>query len=84
MHPTRVLGISLNTYDLSDVEARRACDQAQRETGLPATDPVRFDPAPLINAIADERERYLRRRKALESDSVNPSAALGMTGAALE
>jgi uncharacterized NAD-dependent epimerase/dehydratase family protein len=64
VHPTRVIGISLNTYDLSDVEARRACDQAQRETGLPATDPVRFDPAPLVSAIADERESYLRRRKA--------------------
>jgi len=65
VHPTRVIGISLNTYDLSDVEARRACDQAQRETGLPVTDPVRFDPAPLVSAIAEERERYLRRRKAL-------------------
>jgi uncharacterized NAD-dependent epimerase/dehydratase family protein len=65
VHPTRVIGISLNTYDLSDLEARRACDQAQRETGLPVTDPVRFDPAPLVNAIAEERERYLRKRKAL-------------------
>ena len=65
VHPTRVIGVSLNTYDLSDVEARRACDQAQRETGLPATDPVRFDPAPLVNAIADERERYVVRRQAL-------------------
>jgi uncharacterized NAD-dependent epimerase/dehydratase family protein len=65
VHPTRVIGISLNTFDMSDVEARRACDQAQRETGLPATDPVRFDPSPLVNAIAEERERYLRRRKAL-------------------
>ena len=65
VHPTRVIGISLNTYDLSDVEARRACERAQRETGLPATDPVRFDPAPLVNAIADERSRYLERRKAL-------------------
>ena len=65
VHPTRVIGISLNTYDMSDVEARRACDQAQRETGLPATDPVRFDPAPLVNAIAEERERYQRKRKAL-------------------
>jgi uncharacterized NAD-dependent epimerase/dehydratase family protein len=63
VHPTRVIGISLNTYDLSDVEARRACDRAQQETGLPATDPVRFDSAPLIDAIADERERYLRSRK---------------------
>ena len=65
VHPTRVIGISLNTYDMSDVEARRACDQAQRETGLPATDPVRFDPGPLVSAIAEEREQYLRKRKAL-------------------
>jgi uncharacterized NAD-dependent epimerase/dehydratase family protein len=65
VHPTRVIGISLNTYDMSDVEARRHCDHAERETGLPATDPVRFDPGPLVNAIAEERERYLRRRKAL-------------------
>jgi len=65
VHPTRVIAISLNTYDMSDVEARRACDQAQRETGLPATDPVRFDSGPLVNAIAEERERYLRKRKAL-------------------
>jgi uncharacterized NAD-dependent epimerase/dehydratase family protein len=65
VHPTRVIGISLNTYDLSDVEARRACDQAQRETGLPTTDPVRFDPGPLVSAIADARSRYLQKRKAL-------------------
>ena len=44
VHPTKVIGISLNTYDLTDAEARRACEAAARETGLPATDPVRFDP----------------------------------------
>jgi uncharacterized NAD-dependent epimerase/dehydratase family protein len=65
VHPTKVIGISLNTYDLSDVEARRACDQAERETGIPATDPVRFDPAPLVNVIVEERNRYLKTRKAL-------------------
>ena len=65
VHPTRVIGISLNTYDMSDLEARRACDQAAEETGLPATDPVRFDSAPLVDAIADERNRYLRERRAL-------------------
>jgi uncharacterized NAD-dependent epimerase/dehydratase family protein len=65
VHPTRVIGISLNTYDLSDVEAKRACDQAERDTGLPATDPVRFDPTPLVNAVADERNRYLQARRAL-------------------
>jgi uncharacterized NAD-dependent epimerase/dehydratase family protein len=64
VHPTRVIGISLNTYDLSDAEARDACERAQQETGLPATDPVRFDPAALIDAVADERSRYLRSRQA--------------------
>jgi uncharacterized NAD-dependent epimerase/dehydratase family protein len=65
VHPTRVIGVSLNTYDLNDLDARRACDQAQKETGLPATDPVRFDSSPLVNAIAEERTRYLRERRAL-------------------
>src|SRR4029453_10730470 len=37
VHPPRVIGISLNTYDMNDLEARRACDQAENETGLPAT-----------------------------------------------
>ncbi len=64
VHPTKVIGISLNTYDMSDADARRACDEAQRETGLPATDPVRFDPGPLVDAIASGRERYLESRKA--------------------
>jgi uncharacterized NAD-dependent epimerase/dehydratase family protein len=67
VHPTRVIGISLNTYDLSDLEARRACDRAEQETGLPATDPVRFDSGPLVNAIAQERERYLQTRKARQA-----------------
>ena len=52
VHPTKVIAISLNTYDLTDAEARAACEAATRETGLPATDPVRFDPTPLIDAVA--------------------------------
>jgi uncharacterized NAD-dependent epimerase/dehydratase family protein len=63
IHPTRVVGISLNTYDLTDTAARRACDEAARETGLPATDPVRFDPSPLVEAVAATRDRYLRTRR---------------------
>lgn len=55
VHPTRVVGIALNTYDLDDEAARRACEQAARETGLPATDAVRFDPAPLVDAIVAAR-----------------------------
>jgi uncharacterized NAD-dependent epimerase/dehydratase family protein len=41
-----VIGVALNTWDLSDAEARDAVARIADETGLPTTDPVRFDPAP--------------------------------------
>ena len=56
VHPTRVIGIALNTFDLDEKMAREACEAATRDTGLPATDPVRFDPAPLIDAIIKTRD----------------------------
>jgi uncharacterized NAD-dependent epimerase/dehydratase family protein len=62
VHPSRVIGISLNTYDLSERAARQACEAATRETGLPATDPVRFDPAPLLDAVRSGRQSYMRTR----------------------
>lgn len=57
VHPTRVIGISMNTYDLDEPAARAACEAATRDTGLPCTDPVRFDPAPLLDAIVAARGR---------------------------
>jgi uncharacterized NAD-dependent epimerase/dehydratase family protein len=65
VHSTKVIATSLNPYDLSDLEARRACDRAQEETGLPATDPIRFDSSPLVKAISHARSRYARTRTAL-------------------
>jgi uncharacterized NAD-dependent epimerase/dehydratase family protein len=64
VHPTKVIGICLNTYDMSEDEARKACEAAATETGLPATDPVRFDPAPLVDAIAAARKRKAEKRTA--------------------
>ena len=64
VHPTRVIGISLNTYDLSEPAARRACEAATRETGLPTTDPVRFDATPLLDAVRHGRQAYLRGKAA--------------------
>ncbi|HXE56728.1 MAG TPA: DUF1611 domain-containing protein [Gemmatimonadales bacterium] len=58
VHPTRVIGVCLNTFDLTEEEARRACEEAARETGLPATDPVRFDPAPLVDAVLEAERRH--------------------------
>lgn len=67
LRPARTLGVSLNTADLSDREARVAIERTSEETGLPTTDPVRFDPAPLVDAVlAYDRERraQLARRPA--------------------
>jgi uncharacterized NAD-dependent epimerase/dehydratase family protein len=51
VRPTKVLGVSLNTFDLDERAARDAIRRAEDDTGLPATDPVRFDAAPLVEAI---------------------------------
>jgi uncharacterized NAD-dependent epimerase/dehydratase family protein len=50
--PSVVIGVALNTYDLSDADAKSAIAAAERDTGLPATDPVRYDPKPLVDAVA--------------------------------
>jgi uncharacterized NAD-dependent epimerase/dehydratase family protein len=62
VHPARVIGIALNTYDLDDAAARKACEAAAVETGLPVTDPVRFDPAPLVDAIVTARTTLRSKR----------------------
>lgn len=51
--PTKVIGVCLNTFGLDEPRAREAVARAARETGLPATDPVRFDPAPLVDVIVE-------------------------------
>ncbi len=51
LRPASVIAVALNTYDLSDSEARKAIARAAGETGLPATDAVRYDPAPIVDAI---------------------------------
>jgi uncharacterized NAD-dependent epimerase/dehydratase family protein len=62
VHPTETIGIALNTYDLTEAAARAACEEAARDTGLPCTDPVRFDATPLVDAVTHSRERYVASR----------------------
>ncbi|MGH2352099.1 MAG: DUF1611 domain-containing protein [Chloroflexota bacterium] len=49
--PAKVIGIALNTFGLADDAAREAVDRAAQETGIPATDPVRYGIAPLMDAV---------------------------------
>jgi uncharacterized NAD-dependent epimerase/dehydratase family protein len=49
--PAKVIAVSLNTYGMTEADARAALDAATQDTGLPATDPVRFGAAPLLDAI---------------------------------
>jgi D-glutamate N-acetyltransferase len=49
--PARVVAIALNTRALDEEAARAAVVDAERETGLPADDPVRFGAAKLVDAV---------------------------------
>ncbi|MDA0161146.1 DUF1611 domain-containing protein [Solirubrobacter ginsenosidimutans] len=51
VRPARVTAIALNTRGLSDDEARAEIARAVAETGLPATDPVRFGASPILEAV---------------------------------
>ncbi len=51
LQPAPVIAVALNTFDLSEAKARAAIERAADETGLPTTDPVRYDPAPIVEAI---------------------------------
>src|SRR5258708_25654611 len=49
--PCKVVGLSLVTSGLSEQEARDALKQAEDETGLPATDVMRFGARVLMHAL---------------------------------
>ena len=51
LRPARVAALALNTAGLEETLARDAIATARSETGLPATDPVRFGPGPLLDAV---------------------------------
>ncbi len=49
--PAKVVCVALNTAALGDDDARAAIAAADRETGLPADDPVRFGSGRLLDAV---------------------------------
>ena len=64
LRPAPVIAVALNTFDLDEDAARRAVETVRRETGLPTTDPVRFDSAPVEEAIAAFHHNRPRERVA--------------------
>jgi uncharacterized NAD-dependent epimerase/dehydratase family protein len=51
LKPARTVAVVLNTFDLAEADARAALRDAERETGLPAADPVRFGAGPVVEAL---------------------------------
>ena len=49
--PAKVVAIALNTRDLDDEAARAAVAAAEKDTGLPASDPVRWGASLLADAV---------------------------------
>jgi uncharacterized NAD-dependent epimerase/dehydratase family protein len=49
--PSQVVGIGLNSMDLSTEELRSVAGDLQHEHGLPVLDPMREHPGPLVDAI---------------------------------
>jgi uncharacterized NAD-dependent epimerase/dehydratase family protein len=61
LRESRVIGIALNTSDLPEDAALEEIERAQHDTGLPATDPVRFQPDVLVDAILSAAEDKARK-----------------------
>lgn len=68
LRPAPTIAVALNTWDQTGEEARAAAERIAAETGLPTTDPVRFDPAPLADAIVAALE--LKREAATGVTSI--------------
>ncbi|MEQ8405176.1 MAG: DUF1611 domain-containing protein [Oceanicaulis sp.] len=51
----KAVGVSLNTRRLDEDRARAAVRAAAVQTGLPATDPIRFGAGPLADALLGEK-----------------------------
>jgi uncharacterized NAD-dependent epimerase/dehydratase family protein len=64
LRPSKVIGISLVTFDMEESAARTEIARVAAATGLPVTDPVRFGAEPLAEAI-------LRGAEAKRGEGVN-------------
>jgi uncharacterized NAD-dependent epimerase/dehydratase family protein len=56
MRPAKVVAVALNTSAMTEEEAQRAIAQAEAESGLPATDAVRYGGDKIFDAIVAYQE----------------------------
>jgi uncharacterized NAD-dependent epimerase/dehydratase family protein len=57
LKPAPVVAVALNTFGMPEDAARAAIAQAQEETGLPTSDPVRFGSGPIVDALVSHANR---------------------------
>ena len=51
--PAKIIGVSLNTFDLTFDQSLEVVELVEAETGLPTTDVIRFGSEKLVNSIID-------------------------------
>lgn len=64
VHPSKVIGIAINTAQVSDAEAREQIACCEAETGLPCNDAVRYGCSNLVDAILAFKESMYSCRPA--------------------
>jgi len=61
--PARSIAVCLNTFGLSEPDALREIQSTMEESRLPTTDPVRFDPKIVVDAILDDYKRFCTQKR---------------------
>jgi uncharacterized NAD-dependent epimerase/dehydratase family protein len=59
--PSKVIGIALNSYNLTQDKVLHLIDNIENSTGLPTTDPVRFGAEKLTDAIIGYFKKYRKK-----------------------
>jgi uncharacterized NAD-dependent epimerase/dehydratase family protein len=59
--PSKVVGICLNTYNLSDDRSMALIDETQKKTGLPTTDPIKYGTGNIIDGMLKYFSTYKKR-----------------------
>ncbi|MCX6998952.1 MAG: DUF1611 domain-containing protein [Candidatus Sumerlaeota bacterium] len=61
--PARSIAVCLNTFGMGEADALREIQSTMEESRLPTTDPVRFDPKIVVDAILTDYERYRTQKR---------------------